>query len=446
MAKQTLSASDSQMLIGVQTAKGSPVVAWQNPANNAGKFFPVLFPFTEIGVGPQSDRVESETVLKGRRRPPSEVGQFWAEGGYSFEVMPKTLQYLIQILTNPATNPTGTAYANTEYRSTTVSGDNTPDTAADGVFDVPSQIEVDGSVTGNMVVTGKRRIGKPTEEELPFKETVVVDASTRKTTNYFSSVSNVNWGNAGDTITAKPNTKKYIYSFRAVMPYLTLQMDKGGLPEYAEDMRIDSFTMSLGDKATAVLTFRGRKSTQYKRASKSGTAAEEGKLVLVDSGDATTFSTAFPEPALEFFPRWGGILSYNGDDVPLTEFDMEVNNNPDTENNPSTGSRYREEVVYGARVSTLSPTVLLQKDDTAYDATDNWQYLFEAGIEAPLEMEYLNFLSNGRRIRVAAKATAAKIVEPVVLVASTGAIPVPLVFDPIPPSGGSEITFEIDAE
>ena len=451
MALQTRSGNKGQMLIGVQTAKGSPVVAWDAPANTAGKFFPVSFPFTQLGIGGQSDAAESETVLAERARAPSQVGQLWASGPYGFEVMPETLQYLIQILTNPATNPTGITtgdYANTAYRATTVDGDNAPDSADVGTFAIPGQIEVGGTATGTMVVTGKRRIGKPTEEEVPFTETVTVTAAIRKTTNYFSSVSNVNLTAplAGTTLTASPGVKNYRYTFRSVMPFLTLLMEKGGVPEFAEDMQIDSFTMSLGDIVTAVLTFTGKRSALYKRAAKTGTAAEEGQLVIVDAGEAANFRTAYPQPDLNFFPRWGGVLNFNGSDVPMTEFDMEVNNSPDTGNNPSTGSRFREAPVYGARVSTLSPTVLFQSDDTTYDALENWQYLFEAQIEAPLTFEILNFLSNGQRIRVGVSASLAKLSEsPIVDVSAGGAIPVPLVFDAIPPTGGSELTLSIDA-
>ena len=453
MALQTLSGNDRRLLIGVQTAKGSPIVAWENPSNAAGKFFPVLFPFTEIGVSEQSDTKESETVLAQRRRAPSQVGQLWAEGTYGFEVMPEMMQYLIQILTNPATVPTGTAYADTQYRETTVSGDNAPDSADDGVFDVPSQIEIDGTDTGTMKVTGKRRIGKPQEEELLFTETVDVTTTVRKTKNYFSSVSNVNLSSetannlVGDTLTAKPNLKNYSYSFRSEMSYLTFQMDKGGVPEHAYDLQIDSFTMSLGDIVTAVLTLTGRESTLYKRAVKTGSASEEGKLKLVDAADLSDFETSYSEPALNFFPRWGGVLDFNGSDVPMTEFNMEVNNSPDTENNPSTGSRFREPPVYGARISTLSPTVLFQSDDTTYRAQDNWQDLFRNQTEAPLTFEILNFLSNGKRIRITAEASKARINgSPVVDVAGAGAISVPLVFDCIPPSGGSELKLTIDAE
>ena len=453
MAKVKRSGSDSILLLGIANSLDDPIKSWGSPADTKGKFFPVRFPLATLGLGEQSEVTESGTIIGGRRAVPSQRGQLWASGDYSFEVLPGTIAYIIKMLTNPAENPTGADYANYTSKSreifaSTASGDNTPTVTS---YDPPSQIEIGGTATGTMVVTGKRRIGKPQEEEFDFVETVNITAGNRRTANYFSSVSKVNVtsGLAGVALNAYNNTLRYTYAFNpaGTQAPITAQKTDGGVPEYIRGLQIDSFTLSIAEIVTAVLTMTGIESTLYSRVPKTGSAIETGQLTLVDSADQDAFNTAYPDPAINFFPRWGGELRYAGDQVPFTGLDLEINNNPDTGDSEITGSRFRTPPVYGARNSTISPVVLFSSDDTTYRAQDNWQALFRNNVRGELTLDIFNYLANGRRARLFIQVPAAELnTSPVVEISGAAAIPVTLAFDAIGTGGQSEMNFIVDAE
>lgn len=467
MAKVKRSGSDSILLLGIANSLDDPIKSWGSPADTKGKFFPVRFPLSTLGLGEQSEVTESGTIIGGRRAVPSQRGQLWASGDYSFEVLPGTIRYIIKMLTNPAENPTGADYTDFSYSTKrreilagakVVSGDNTPDITKLDVLTSDAnkrgptaQIEIEGSATGTMVVTGKRRIGKPQEEEFDFVETVNVTASNRRTTNYFSSVSNVNItsGLASLALNAYNNTLRYTYAFNTAgtQAPITAQKTSGGVPEYVRGLQIDSFTLSIAEIVTAVLTMTGIESTLYSRVPKTGSAIETGKLTLVESADQDAFKAAYPEPAVNFFPRWGGELQYAGVKVPFTGLDLEINNNPDTGDSEITGSRFRTPPVYGARNSTISPVVLFSSDDTTYRAQDNWQALFRNNVRGELTLDIFNYLANGRRARLYIQVPAAELnTSPVVEISGAAAIPVTLAFDAIGTGGASEMNFIVDAE
>ena len=467
MAKVKRSGSDSILLLGIANSLDDPIKSWGSPADTKGKFFPVRFPLATLGLGEQSEVTESGTIIGGRRAVPSQRGQLWASGDYSFEVLPGTIPYIIKMVTNPAENPTGADYTNYTSKSReilaasptgTVTGDNTPTvTQLDVVASDPNmrgptaQIEIGGTATGTMIVTGKRRIGKPQEEEFDFVETVNVTASNRRTKNYFSSIKTVNVTNglAGVALNAYNNTLRYTYAFNpaGTQAPITAQKTDGGVPEYIRGLQIDSFTLSIAEIVTAVLTMTGIESTLYSRVPKTGSAIETGQLTLVDSADQDAFNTAYPDPAINFFPRWGGELRYAGDQVPFTGLDLEINNNPDTGDSEITGSRFRTPPVYGARNSTISPVILFSSDDTTYRAQDNWQALFRNNVRGELTLDIFNYLANGRRARLYIQVPAAELnTSPVVEISGAAAIPVTLAFDAIGTGGQSEMNFIVDAE
>ena len=198
MARQKKSGSDSILLLGIATDLDTPITQWDSPADENGKFFPVRFPLTGLTIGEQSDRTESNTIIGGRRAVPSQRGQLWAAGDYPFEVLPGTIRYIIKMLTNPAVNPTGVDYSgysnkSKEIKGAVAAGDNSfmvnnpnsPPAQIPTRLDPPSRIAIEGSGTGKMVVTGKRRIGKPQEEEFDFTETVDVTSGNRSTNQLF---------------------------------------------------------------------------------------------------------------------------------------------------------------------------------------------------------------------------------------------------------------------
>lgn len=452
MALEKKSGSDSILLLGIAQNLDTPITQWDSPANDKGKFFPTRFPLTGLTIGEQSDQTESNTIIGGRRAVPSQRGQLWAAGDYSFEVLPGTIQYIIKMLTNPAANPTGADYTDftnksREILASTSNGENTPTVTT---FDPPCRVEIAGTAVGTMVVTGKRRIGKPQEEEFDFTETVNVTASNRRTTNYFSSVSKVNVSSAlaGVALNVRNDTLRYTFNFNSAgsQAAITAQMTKGGVPEYCVGLQIDSFSLSIADIVTAVLTMTGEHTTLYSRVPKTGTEAETGKLTLLEDADIAAFNTAYPDPNIAFFPRWGGELSYAGSNLPFTGLDLEVNNNPDTGDTEITGSRFRKPPVYGARTTTVSPVALFSADDSTYRAQDNWQAQFRNNSRAALTLDIFNYLSNGKRERLFISAPAAELgTSPVVEIAGPAAIPITLAFDAIGQAGASELSFIVDA-
>ncbi|MYF53898.1 MAG: hypothetical protein F4166_08840, partial [Gammaproteobacteria bacterium] len=170
MALKKQSGANSILLIGVQTAEGTPVANIAGPAEAAGKMLPIRFPMTGLTFGEQSDSTESSTIIGGRRSVPSQRGQLWASGDYSFEVLPGTIRHLIRLLMNPATLPTGAKL----YEDDTTATDDSPTESislsdTDGLnditdveLDVPSRLTFQGSAGATVEVVGKRRIGKPT--------------------------------------------------------------------------------------------------------------------------------------------------------------------------------------------------------------------------------------------------------------------------------------------
>ena len=450
MAKVNQRSRDTILLIGLQTAEGIPVENIAAPGTAAGKMLPIRFIGSGLSYAERSDNVQSATYIRGRRTVPTQVAQFWADGGYDCEILPQTVPHLIRILTNPTTLPSGTAYPDTEIIA---GGDFTASNTIDDEdksYDPPAQIHFSGSAVGTATLVGKRRIGKGEEE--PFTEVVslTAQAESRTSKNYFSTVDTITAAGtdlladvANVIVTAKPNTKQYSYQFNSAgtIPPMTLQMLKGNIPEYSYDVRVDAMTITIGDTNTANITMTGRETKEWTYIAPTGSDGPVSNQVKVPSN----YLDDFVEPAIDFFQRWGGELEFDDSAVPYTDFTMEINNNPDTGTPEITGSRLRALPIHGARTTIMSPTILLRADDTSYDAIDNWQSTFRNQTRALLKEVMFNYLENGRRERIEIQAPAAKLnTSPGAEVAGDEFISRSLEFNCESVGGASELTFLID--
>ena len=460
----------TRLLIGVQTAEGARVPSIQNADGSKGRLIPIRFPMTALSFGEQSESTESNTIIGGRRAVPSQLGQLWASGNYDFEVLPGTIRHLIRLVMNTDPLPTGTDIPAVELLaakgSAHTSSNDIAHTADDAVgrLATPSRVAFAGTAAGVVRITGKRRIGKPQEEQFDYTETLTLTSSKRASDNYFSTISNITFVSGaistenGVAVSADPNTKRYAYTFNSqgIIAPMTLQTTKGDVPEFAYDVKIDSFSLSIGDIVTASIVMTGKESTLFAHIP-DVTVTDPAALTDATRPPLVTGATKlpdgylddFPEPEITFFQRWGGEFIFGGNAVPFTGFDMEVNNNPDTGDPEITGSRFRTAPVYGSRDTTLSPTVLFtnaENDAGNYDAQRNWQYLFRSNTRHAAQLTIFNFLSNGRRERIVVQAPAAQLnTSPVVEIAGDASIPVSLAFDCAGAAGASELTVTVDA-
>ena len=401
MTRTAQSGARGKGIFGIQTAKGSPITSWSAPADTAGKFFPTLWPFSRDALGPQSELVVSDAIVGDRQPASRQGGLIWAEGARTFNLIPATMAYLLKMLMFPSTSPTGTDYAGftnkeKELVATPVVGDNAI-TGATGTLSPPSKIEIAGTQTGTLTITGKRKIGP--DKEIDESEVVAVTSTKRSSSKFFSAISNINLTTnlVGQRITANNEVKRYAWTFNTAgdVPYLTAQLTKGDVPQYVTDLQITNCVFTIAQILTATVTMVGKESLLNTRVPKTGTTLETSKTTLYDSADASAFASEYPAPADTFFQGRGTTLTFAGEKYGFTTITLTIDNQPDTGENVYRGSVYRDPPVFRSRATTLEPTIEFVSDAAAYNSKDNWDYLHLSGTEGALVSDSYLYLPSG---------------------------------------------------
>lgn len=428
--------------LGKQSAYGTPVKLRTG-------MIPVLFPVSAITLDGNADTEESNLITAFGSAPPVEIGQEYADGGFTTRILPEYFYHILEGILNPSPaasvqlgeKPLGALASGTvTITNASYPGDGTP--LADVGY--PSKIKFTGITgTGTITIRGKRKAGRQigSDDRLStFDQTetiTVASGTTAESTKFYASVDTDGitfTGITAATMAWDPDTWKSIVQFQATDPQFegwTALPLKGGVPNRATDYVPGEMSISASGSGIDV-TINGVGTRYDERRTISDAANFDAEVFALEADDTSYYAN----PSLKSFPGWAGALIFGDTVVKYTSIDFNINRN--YENSPGiSGEKFKYGVdATGNRLVTFSPTSYLRSGTVSTDTFLRLQQLFRDEARESLTMRNLAYDGNGRQYQMDWACASSQIESyPRSEVSGPGRIERPLVFRALPGAG-----------
>ena len=245
-------------------------------------------------------------------------------------------------------------------------------------------------VTQAVVITGTDQNDAALTETLTF-----TNETTHTTSKYFKTVTSIDYTSAppgGETLIIEASKNVYVHTIECaddILPGMTVEVVKGGLPSTYIGTLINQGTLAVGDVITLTLAMMAQ------RGWNSYVVQSEGNTVGAD--ETPTDVSAWDRVSQEVFPAWGMALEIDdaGSATPIGSMTLVINNRLV---NPTRYSGIRtlpQPVRSDNRDITLTCTI-------DYDADNNeWDGKFETMDEAKAVLECYRKPYGGPEYRIA---------------------------------------------
>ena len=442
-----------------QTAYGTPVK--QQPTLSGGAKYP-LFPVSAITLDEDADIEESNLITAFGAAPPVEIGQLYAQGGFTTRILPEYFYHILEGVLNPTKNastalPESATFGAIAAGSFTPVGSDRHKYPGHGspLEDVgwPSKVKF-GTVSGGgdgktIKIVGRRRAGRDhasgDDRLSTFYQEEVIEIGSSDTSAeskyYYYDVANdgitASAGVAAATVTFDPNTYKTTVQFQATDPEFpgwTALVLKGGTPNRVTDWVPGEMAIAAGPTGIDVTTTGVGTRYDEHRTIPPASANFDDPVYKLSTQEVDTYYENLP---INAFPGWAGALLFGDEVVKYTGIDFNINRN--YENDPGVdGVRFKYGVSATAnRLVTFSPTSYLRSGDDAADNFLKMQELFRNGTREELIMRNLAYDADGAQSRMDWVCGEAQIASaPRAEVSGPGPIERPTEFRALPGTGG----------
>lgn len=454
------SGGDSLILLGRQTAWGTPVRTFDAPGSNKAGFIQRRFVFTRNTLDVAGEFEQSDSVLGDGNAPPQILSRIVPSGQYEEELLPEDIVHFVAWSLNVTEEPTNTEVAAKTIGATTASATgHTYEPAANarvapttsGRFPWPQRVRVtlSGSAMAGAgaqaVFTGVTNVGATERgagtETINIPSGSVTNIDSALFFNPLTSVEITGLTAAGtgaisyiggDTnmVSLTPG------SLSGGLVAFTAQMRKGTTPVSAFDVVSTNATITMGNNVRLLQDVRASRVLNK-------------RLILSDSVEVERWDEEntpdgapdFDYPNLNFARAWGTAVTFgevDSSDIKTAEANdtkivttnnvvLGVNNNledsPGNTGNPSAGQPI---VGDAGRQITLQIDKSYETGDDSYD----WQSIFRSSSTVPIIVRSYNFDGKGRQYLVEYRLANAKLSEaPAIPVEGRGTITQTLNFE-----------------
>lgn len=426
--------------------KSSPVTSKPTAGARKGKIMQVRLPFTDLGFDLASEQTTSRSIIGGDAATKRTRGQIWSEGSIGTELLPNTISHWMRPIYNALDdahdtvvapnvnnfNPSATAETALSAGNTAAftkgSGDAAHKLLPPSDFDlqIPARLKLPNSMAANLKVgdkvsvVGRRRIGLESSATRDMTEVITCSTAGQlpQSKKFFWEIDEIvfpedtNKAPVAGSITFDTEIFKteFLGFNKILFRGATVLMSKGGVPYIAEKVLWNTMNMVIGDGIEAEFGLIGGKIEDYKFIDSSGNKIGSHYSIP----EEWLSDTAYPLPALDFEPAWGGVLyigaegfdgsSFDGAEDNIIEFsNLIVNVNLNLESKRGyRGSPYRNRPKKSgtSRECIITPTVYLESGDVA-DYQNNrfkkWNDHYLDGGSVPITLKTYNWLDNGKQ-------------------------------------------------
>ena len=385
------------------------------------------FLFTGLGLYLASEQTTSATISGRSSSAKRTGGQLWCEGDYSMELIPNELIDYYRIVQNGQashaagkgkfefkTDPEGagtiptfvpeTAKVNDAFISRPATENRNFD------LDFPSRVTVNMSATeGTLTFVGFRRIGLPSDEIRPVRETIRTDDTKTAYTSkhYFTKYSHTEFVPDDDSVSANPIDAATPFAsgtyYSAVDGFgdnlsngITIMQRIGVVPHVAYDVLFNTFNVEITD---GILATAGAIGGPFFPRRMIETGFEE-KLIIPD--DSLWLNEEhYPIGQLNFQPAWGSLLRFGGRIVNVISGGVGVNLNLESKQYYR-ASRFRNKPKRSStpREVTATPRVFFESGDQASDVFERWEDVYVDNKTSEMILDSYNWLDNGKQYHV----------------------------------------------
>ena len=413
--------------IGAQPAYGTALT--QN-----SDMLPLLFPASEISLDEDAEITESDLISAFGADVASEIGQLWGAGSITTGILPEHFIHIIQGILNPdiaASKPLTVPAANqlkasasglpaTVTPGQTAGKAQATHTTASNIYDWPCKVQL--ALTGaptiasdaQMVIQGRRRLGRGARDLVAFTERVDIDAATGATSGVFwQNIDNITFsGITGGTsptwaLNWIPDTFYTEAAFRPAdqrFPGWTMILIKGGVPYLAVDAVPTGITLNADGTGISVQVNILASRIEELRTVEGGLFEEK---VALETADTNYYKTV----SLDRMPGWAGAFLFGDDVVKYNSLELGINRN--LEFDPGIdGSKFRSGLSpSNNRQVTFTPNTQFISGELATDTFKRWQRAFRFGERQALKFQMRGYNADSRQLQITAETPSGQITE-----------------------------------